>query len=101
MYRVYAQQIEGVKVGDLSGLTGQWVGKCIFETLVALLTFTQCRPKSRINIEKPQFLNVSLYCLLLKTTFRRVDTVSAFRWNLLSWDQLTELFPFSGLGPET
>jgi hypothetical protein len=29
-------------------------------------------------------------------TFRRLDSVSIFRWNLLSWAQLTELVPISG-----
>jgi hypothetical protein len=38
-----------------------------------------------------------LSCFYLKhTTFRRLNSVSIFRWNLLSWAQSIELFPISG-----
>jgi hypothetical protein len=30
-------------------------------------------------------------------TFRRLDSVSVFRWNLLSWAKSIELFPITGL----
>jgi hypothetical protein len=33
---------------------------------------------------------------LKHTTFRRLYSVSVFRWNLLSWDQSIELVPISG-----
>jgi hypothetical protein len=29
-------------------------------------------------------------------TFRKLDSLSVFRWNLLSWAQLIELVPISG-----
>jgi hypothetical protein len=36
-------------------------------------------------------------CFCLKSTkFRRLDSVSVFRWNLLSWSQSIELVPISG-----
>jgi hypothetical protein len=34
--------------------------------------------------------------LLFKTTFRRLDSISVFRWYLLSWSQSRELIPVSG-----
>jgi hypothetical protein len=40
-------------------------------------------------------------CFYLKdTTFRRLDTVSVFRWNLNSWAQSIELVPISGHLPQ-
>jgi hypothetical protein len=35
-------------------------------------------------------------CFYLDTTFRRQDSVSVVRWNLLSWTQSIELVPISG-----
>jgi hypothetical protein len=47
-----------------------------------------------------QLLSLGHYptsCFYLKhTTFRRADSISAFRWNLLSWAQSIELIPISG-----
>jgi hypothetical protein len=38
------------------------------------------------------------YCFYLKhRTFRRLDSVSIFRWNLFNWAQSTELVLISGL----
>jgi hypothetical protein len=37
-----------------------------------------------------------LVFFLFKATFRRLDSVSVFRWNLLSWAQCIELDPISG-----
>jgi hypothetical protein len=40
------------------------------------------------------FLDIIHCCSYLKhTLFQRLDSVSIFRWNLLSWAQLTELVP--------
>jgi hypothetical protein len=36
------------------------------------------------------------FCSYLKTMFRRLDSVTFFRWNLLSWAQSIELVPISG-----
>jgi hypothetical protein len=40
------------------------------------------------------YLSVVLF--LLKTSFRRLDFVSVFRWNILRWTQSIELVPISG-----
>jgi hypothetical protein len=36
------------------------------------------------------------FCLYLNTTFRRLDSVSVFRWSLLSWAKSIELVPIAG-----
>jgi hypothetical protein len=36
------------------------------------------------------------HALIYNTAFRRLDSVSVFRWNLLSWVQSIELVPISG-----
>jgi hypothetical protein len=38
----------------------------------------------------------SSFYLKQYTTFRRLDSVSVFRWNLLIWAQSVELVPISG-----
>jgi hypothetical protein len=39
---------------------------------------------------------ITVLFILQNTTFRRLDSVSLFRQNLLSWTQSIVLFPISG-----
>jgi hypothetical protein len=44
------------------------------------------------------FLDINIVLFLFKyVTFRRLDSVSVFKWNLLSWTQSTDLVLISGL----
>jgi hypothetical protein len=51
----------------------------------------------RSHVQVLCFLTLSSVLFLLEhTVFQRLDSVSVFRWNLLSWTQSIELAPISG-----
>jgi hypothetical protein len=77
------------------------------ETLLHTYQTTQCHVCENLKA----YLNRNSFCvsghspsscfyLKQNTTFRRLDSVSVFRWNLLSWVQSIELVPISGPVPE-
>jgi hypothetical protein len=75
------------------------------ESVQKLIMIHEIERKSLILIVKIQsisytnimFRTLSIVLFLFKnTTFRRLDSVSVFRWNLLSWVQSVELILISG-----
>jgi hypothetical protein len=58
-------------------------------------TFSNIRSKSLWCDTLIWTLSIILF-LFKNTMFRRLDSISIFRWNILSWAQLTELVPISG-----
>jgi hypothetical protein len=66
------------KIQTLTLIISKSLWRCYINTTTVFLDI----------IHRPVFIS--------NTTFRRLDYVSVFRWNLLSWTQLTELVPISG-----
>jgi hypothetical protein len=50
-----------------------------------------CEKRTCYEIQLLCFWTLSIVLFLFKTTFQRLNSVSVFKWNLLSWAELIEL----------